>query len=91
MPATPATSAVCAGASEAIDFYKKAFDATESARLAGPGGKIMHSMIRIGDSPVMIVDEYPEWHSFGPKALKGTPVTIHLYVDDVDAFFGREL
>ncbi len=80
---------VCAGASDAIEFYKKAFDATENARLSGPNGKIMHAMIRIGDSPLMIVDEFPEWHSLGPRALKGTPVTIHLYVDDVDAFFER--
>jgi len=80
---------VCAGAADAIEFYKKAFDATEVGRLAGPQGKIMHAMIRIGDSPVMLVDEFPDWGSFGPKALKGSPVTIHLYVEDVDAFVKR--
>jgi len=80
---------VCASAADAIEFYKKAFNATETARLPGEQGKIMHAMIRIGDSPVMIVDEFPEWKSLGPKALKGTPVTIHLYVEDVDAFFKR--
>ena len=80
---------VCAGAAAAIEFYKKAFNATEMARLPGPQGKIMHSMIRIGDSPVMIVDEFPELKSLGPTALKGTPVTIHLYVEDVDTFFKR--
>ncbi len=80
---------VCAGASEAIDFYKKAFNAVEAGRLPGPQGKLMHAQIRIGDSAVMLVDEFPEWGSFGPKSLKGTPVTIHLYVEDVDAVFKR--
>jgi PhnB protein len=76
---------VCAGAAEAIEFYKKAFNATEGGRMPGPDGKLMHAIIRIGDSAVMLVDEFPEWGSFGPKALKGSPVTIHLYVEDVDA------
>jgi PhnB protein len=80
---------VCAGAGDAIDFYKKAFGATETSRMAGPGGKLMHASIRIGDSAVMLVDEMPEWGSLGPKALKGSPVVIHLYVDDVDAFTAR--
>ena len=80
---------VCAGAAEAIAFYKKAFNAEEVSRMAGPQGKLMHAQIRIGDSAVMLVDEFPEWGSFGPKALKGTPVTIHLYVNDVDAAFAR--
>jgi uncharacterized glyoxalase superfamily protein PhnB len=76
---------VCAGAADAIEFYKKAFNATEAARLPGPDGKLMHAMIRIGGSAVMLVDEFPEWGSFGPKSLKGSPVTIHLYVNNVDA------
>ena len=80
---------VCAGAAEAIEFYKKAFGATEAGRLAGPQGKLMHAMIRIAGSAVMLVDEFPEWNSLGPKALKGSPVTIHLYVEDVDAFVKR--
>ena len=80
---------VCAGASDAIEFYKKAFNAVEEGRLAGQGGKLMHAMIRIGDSPIMLVDEFPEWGSFGPKALKGSSVTIHLYVEDVDAAVAR--
>jgi PhnB protein len=80
---------VCAGAGDAIDFYKKAFGATETSRMPGPGGKLMHASIRIGDSAVMLVDEMPEWGSLGPKALKGSPVVIHLYVDDVDAFTAR--
>lgn len=80
---------VCAGAAAAIDFYKKAFGAVEHGRLPGPDGRIMHAMLRIGDSAVMLVDEMPEWGSLGPKALKGSPVTIHLYVDDADAFVKR--
>ena len=80
---------VCAGAAEAIEFYKKAFNATEGGRLPGPQGKLMHAMIRIGDSSVMLVDEMPEWGSYGPKSLKGSPVTIHLYVENADAFVKR--
>jgi uncharacterized glyoxalase superfamily protein PhnB len=77
---------VCAGAAEAIDFYKTAFGATEAGRLPGPNGKLMHAMIRINGSAVMLVDEMPEFGALGPLALKGSPVTIHLYVEDVDAF-----
>ena len=80
---------VCAGAVDAIEFYKKAFNATETGRLAGPQGKLMHAMMRIGDSALMLADEFPDWGSFGPKSLKGSPVTIHLYVEDVDAFVKR--
>jgi uncharacterized glyoxalase superfamily protein PhnB len=80
---------VCAGAAQAIEFYKKAFGAVEEARLPGSDGKLMHAMIRIGDSQIMLADEMPEWGSLGPKALKGSPVTIHLYVDDADAFAKR--
>jgi PhnB protein len=80
---------VCAGAAEAIEFYKKAFNATEVGRMAGPQGKLVHAMIRIAGSSVMLADEFPDWGSFGPKALKGSPVTIHLYVEDVDAFVKR--
>ena len=76
---------VCAGAADAIEFYKKAFGAVELTRLPGSDGKLMHAMLRIGDSPLMLVDEMPEWGSLGPKALKGSPVTVHLYVKDVDA------
>jgi uncharacterized glyoxalase superfamily protein PhnB len=77
---------VCAGAAEAIDFYKKAFNAVELTRLPGQDGKIMHASIRIGDSTVMLADEFPNWGSLGPKALKGSPVVIHLYVEDADKF-----
>ena len=80
---------VCAGAADAIEFYKKAFGAKEEARLPGPNGKIMHAMIRINGSAVMLVDEMPDWGALSPKSLKGSPVTIHLYVEDADAFVAR--
>jgi PhnB protein len=78
---------VVRGAAKAIDFYKRAFDAKEESRLPGPNGTLMHASIRIGDSSVMLMDESPEWKSVGPQSLKGTPVTIHLYVNDVDKTF----
>src|SRR5690606_18187617 len=69
----------------ALEIYKKAFGATEVMKLVGPKGSLMHGCVQIGDSCVMIAEEYPDFNSFGPKALKGSPVTIHLTVDDVDA------
>ena len=80
---------VCDGAAEAIEFYKKAFGAVETARMPGPGGKLMHAAVRIGDSNVMLVDEFPDFQSFGPNKLGGSSVTIHLYVPDVDATFAQ--
>ena len=80
---------VCAGAANAIDFYKKAFNAVEEARLPGPDGRLMHALIRIEGSAVMLVDEMPECGALGPKSLKGSPVTLHVYVADVDAFVER--
>ena len=76
---------IIAGAVQAIEFYKKAFGATEEMRLPAPNGKLMHARIRIGGAAVMLVDEMPECNALGPKTLKGSPVTIHLYVEDVDA------
>ena len=76
---------VCAGAAAAIDFYVKAFNAVELVRLPGPNGKLMHAMVKIGDSPLMLFDEAPEWGSRSPQTLKGTPVILHMYVKDVDA------
>ena len=75
----------CAGAADAIKFYAKAFNAVELARLPGPQGKLMHAMLQIGDSALMLVDENPEWGMLGPKSLKGSPVVIHLFVENVDA------
>jgi uncharacterized glyoxalase superfamily protein PhnB len=80
---------VCAGAANAIDFYKRAFGAKELMRLPGQDGKLMHGAIEIGAATIMLVDERPEWGALSPKSLKGSPVTIHLYVDDVDAFVAR--
>ena len=80
---------VCAGAAAAIEFYKEAFGAVESFRLAGPDGKLMHASMRIGDSTVMLVDEFPEMHAVGPATLGSSPVTIHLAVPDADAWFAR--
>lgn len=80
---------VCAGAAAAIDFYVKAFGAVEMARLPGPDGKLMHAMVQIGDSPVMLVDEFPDWGSLGPAARGGSSVTMHVYVKDADAAFAQ--
>lgn len=77
------------GASDAIEFYKKAFGAVEASRLAGPEGKLMHASIRIGDSTLMLVDEAPQYGMLGPKTLRNSPVTVHLYVDDVDAVVAK--
>jgi PhnB protein len=84
---------VCRGAADALEFYKTAFDATEEARLPVPdgSGKLMHAMMRIGGSPVMLVDEFPDYGSLGPQDLKASPVVLHHYVEDVDAAFGRAL
>jgi uncharacterized glyoxalase superfamily protein PhnB len=80
---------VCAGAAAAIEFYKRAFGATEMMRLSGPDGKLMHACVCINGSSVMLVDEYPAMGNTSPTTLKGTPVTIHLIVDDVDEFVER--
>lgn len=82
---------ICAGAAEAIDWYVRALGAVELMRLPGPNGKLMHATIRIGDSTVMLADEMPEWGSMGPKALGGSPVTLHYSVDNVDASFQRAI
>lgn len=76
---------VCAGAADAIEFYKKAFGATEAMRLPSPDGKIMHACVSINGSPVMLCDEFPEMCNVSPNALGGFAVTLHLTVDDVDA------
>ena len=80
---------VCAGAAAAIDFYVRAFNAVELARLPAPNGKLMHAMVKIGDSPLMLFDEVPEWGSRSPQTLNGSPVILHLYVEDVDAAIAR--
>lgn len=82
---------VIQGAAKAIEFYKRAFGATELMRMSGPGGKVMHAEIKIGDSPIMVGDEFPEMGARGPKALGGSPVSILLYVEDVDALAKQAL
>jgi PhnB protein len=80
------------GASRAIEFYKKAFGATELTRMADSTGKIRHAEIKIGNSPFMITDESPEFPQWlSPKSRGGTPVHIHLYVEDVDAVFDQAI
>ena len=78
---------IVAGAAAAIDFYKKAFGATELMRFPGPGGTIMHAEIKVGDSAIMLGDEMPEMGVKGPQAFGGTAVGIMLYVPDVDTMF----
>jgi PhnB protein len=75
----------------AIEYYKKAFGATELMRMPGPGGKVMHAEIKIGDSPVMLADEFPDMGWKSPKSYGGTPVTLMIYVDDVDKTFDQAL
>lgn len=78
------------GAAEAIAFYQKAFGAEELMRMPGPDGKgVMHAELKIGDSVVFLADEFPGMASASPKKFGGTTVTIHLYVNDVDAWFNR--
>jgi PhnB protein len=80
---------ICEGAADAIEFYKKAFNAVELMRMPGPGGKLMHAQIQIGSSMVMLADDFPDWGSLGPRALKGTPIVVHLYVEDTDALYNQ--
>ena len=76
-------------AAGAIEFYKNAFGAEETSRMPGPDGKVMHAELKIGNSMLMIADEFPDMGSSGPKSIGGSPVTLHIYVDDVDALFDR--
>jgi uncharacterized glyoxalase superfamily protein PhnB len=76
---------ICEGAAAAIDFYKQAFGAVEQSRHDTPGGLLLHASIRIGDSVVFLADANPDWQASGPKTLGGTPVVIHLYVEDAEA------
>ena len=77
------------GAGAAIDFYSKVFGATERMRMPDPEGRIGHAELQFGDSLIMLADEYPEMGIRGPKAVGGTPVTISVYVEDVDGVFDR--
>jgi len=79
------------GATEAIEFYRKAFGATELDRHPGPDGKLLHAEIRIGDSPVMLADEHPDAGFVSPGSVGNTTVGLMLYVDDVDTVFARAI
>lgn len=79
------------GAADAIDFYKKVFGATETMRMPAPGGKIGHAEIKLGDSTVMLADASPEMGHKTPRDLGGSPVSLLLYVEDVDKVVDRAL
>ncbi|MEE9522442.1 MAG: VOC family protein [candidate division NC10 bacterium] len=74
-------------AAQAIDFYTKAFAAQELSRMPGPDGKLLHAEIKIGDSILMLCDEFPHWNTLGPQSLGASAVGIHIYVQDADALF----
>jgi len=74
-------------AAKAIDFYTNVFGATERTRMAEPDGRVGHAELQVGDSVIMLADEHPEIGFVGPKAVGGTPVTLNLYVEDVDKVF----
>ena len=76
-------------ADAAIDYYRAVFGAEEVLRLTAPDGRVLHGELQIGGAMVMLVDEFPEWENRNPESIGGTPVRIHLYVEDVDAVAGR--
>lgn len=77
------------GASAAIDFYKNAFGATEVMRMATPDGRIGHAELKIGDSHVMLADEFPQMNFLSPKSIGGSPVNIMIYVENAETIFNR--
>lgn len=79
------------GAAAAIDFYKRAFGAAELMRMESPDGRIGHAEIKIGDSAIMLADEYPEMGFRSPQSLGGAGVSLMVYLDDVDVVFDRAI
>lgn len=79
------------GASAAIDFYTRVFDARERMRMPAPGGKLGHAELEIGDSLIMLADVFPDMGGQTPQSFGGTPVTVMVYVEDVDAVFDRAI
>ena len=75
------------GADSAIEFYGSVLGANERMRMNGPDGKVGHAELEVGESLIMLADEHPEMNMRGPKALGGTPMSISVYVEDVDAVF----
>ena len=82
---------IVAGADRALDFYKKAFGATELFRFKAPDGKVAHAEIKIGDTIIMIADEHPDMEAHGPRKFGGSPVSLHVYVENVDMVWARAL
>ena len=76
-------------AARAIEFYKQAFGAVEKGVMKGPDGKIMHAELRIGDSIIMLADEFPEFGSLSPQSTGGSGMGLHIYTEDVDSAFDR--
>lgn len=79
------------GAAAGIDFYVAVLGASETMRMAGSDGRIHHAELRIGDSVVMVADEFPDLGFRGPRSIGGTPVNLYVYVEDVDAVFAEAL
>jgi PhnB protein len=80
---------IFSGASDAIAFYKTALGASEVLRIGGPDGRVGHAELQLGGSRIMLADEHPEIGALSPKTIGGSPVSIHLYVEDVDAAVAR--
>lgn len=80
-----------AGAADAIEFYKTVLGATERPRMMNDDGTVGHAELEIGDSLIMLSDEYPDRDAFGPAHYGGSPVSIHVYLEDVDAVFAAAL
>ncbi|MGA9393579.1 MAG: VOC family protein [Candidatus Sulfotelmatobacter sp.] len=78
-------------AARAIEFYKRAFGAVEKGVMKGPDGKVMHAELRIGDSLVMLADEFPQFGSLSPQSIGGTGTGLHIYVEDVDSAFDQAI
>src|SRR4051794_34188795 len=79
------------GAAEAIDFYEKVLGAKERMRMPGPDGKLGHAELELGNSVIMLADEFPDMGVRSPKSIGGTPLTLHVYVEDADAVFEAAL
>ena len=79
------------GASAAIDFYRSVLGAKERTRMAGPDGRIFHAELEIGDSLIMLGDQIPDIDVRGPRAIGGTPMMLHVYVEDADGVFDRAI
>jgi uncharacterized glyoxalase superfamily protein PhnB len=83
---------ICRNAASAIEYYKKAFGAVQKGDvMGGPEGKVMHAELRIGDSLIMVADEFPEWGSLSPQSIGGSGMGLHIYVEDVDAAFDKAI